>query len=120
MGLQFIRILSRSAWPSLVWTFLILLACSLPGKEIPEAPLFPHFDKLVHFGLFFVWSILWLARYPSRWLVILVSGIIFGIFIEFYQEWLPIGRSFDWWDAVADSFGAVTGTIIFLALTRKG
>ncbi len=120
MVLRIIRIFSLYSWPSILWTFLILLACSLPGKKIPEAPLFPHFDKLVHFGLFFVWSILWLLRYPSRWFLVVISGILFGIFIEFYQEWLPIGRSFDWWDAVADSFGTIAGTVLITWHTRKG
>ncbi|WP_228713613.1 VanZ family protein [Arundinibacter roseus] len=100
---------SRHSWPALLWTFLIVVACTLPGKSIPNAPIIG-FDKIVHFGLFFGWTLLWLLLYPKKILIVCLSGICFGIFLEFYQQWLPFDRTFDWWDALADAVG------VFLAL----
>jgi hypothetical protein len=95
-------------WIAATWTFLILAACTWPGKDIPAAPVVG-FDKIVHAGLFMVWSILWLSVYSKKIALIIFIGIIYGITLEFYQQLLPFDRTFDWWDAVADAGGVVLG-----------
>jgi len=106
---------SRNLWPALLWTALILLACSWPGKDLPESPVVG-FDKIVHIGMFVVWTILWLMYAPRKILLILTLGIAFGIFLEFYQQWLPFDRTFDWWDAAADALGVVLGYIFWVMI----
>ena len=105
---SFFTFISRNPWIAILWTLLILLACSWPGKDIPEAPV-AGFDKIVHSGLFVVWTVLWLLVYPSKSKQVIILGIVYGLGLEFYQQILPFDRTFDWWDAVADSVGVLLG-----------
>ena len=104
-----IRFISTNQWLAWFWSFLILVACTWPGKDIPTAPV-AGFDKIVHAGLFTVWITLWLLAYPNKSALILVlSGMAYGLGLEFYQQILPFDRTFDWWDAAADSVGVLLG-----------
>jgi hypothetical protein len=103
-----IQALSSKPWFAWFWTFLILLACTWPGKDIPAAPIVG-FDKLVHAGLFIVWTILWTLVYPQKAALFVLLGMSYGLGLEFYQQLLPFDRTFDWWDAVADAVGVLIG-----------
>ena len=100
--------ISRNSWIAIFWTLLILLACSWPGKDIPEVQ-FEGFDKVVHVGLFMTWTVLWLLVYPTKSVHVILAGIAYGIGIEFYQQIMPLDRSFDWLDIAADSVGVFLG-----------
>lgn len=102
------KFISRNPWLAWFWTFLILVACTWPGKDIPTAPIMG-FDKIVHTGLFTVWTILWLLAYPRKSSLIVLAGMSYGLGLEFYQQLLPFDRTFDWWDAVADAAGVSVG-----------
>ncbi len=104
--------LTRHSWAALTWTLLIIIGCTLPGKDLPGSPMVG-FDKIVHTGLFIGWTFLWRLRYPHRALRILLLGIFFGTSLEFYQQWLPFDRTFDWWDAAADALGAGLGNLLY-------
>ncbi len=108
---------TKTIFPGLSWTILIVIACTWPGKDIPAAPV-AGFDKLVHFGLLFIWSTLWLVYQKSEVKWVLFCGIIFGIALEFYQQLLPFDRTFDWYDALADAVGVIVA-IIFYKLVLK-
>ena len=108
---------STHRWPAIVWTWLIVLACTWPGKDLPAAPVLG-FDKIVHAGMFIGWTTLWLLVFPRSRLFIVLLGIAFGIFLEFYQQWLPFDRTFDWWDAAADGLGVVLGLGLYFLLSR--
>jgi VanZ family protein len=97
-----------STFLAIAWTVLIIVGCSLPGKEIPKLGLFENIDKVVHFVFFGVFVWIWLAATNKKYKIQIVSiAIVFGIAIEFYQKHFIKGRSFDAWDAVADSIGAI-------------
>ena len=102
------KFISKNPWLAWIWTFLILAACTWPGKDIPAAPV-AGFDKVVHMGLFTVWTVLWLLAFPKKALLIIVLGFSYGLGLEFYQQLLPFDRTFDWWDAVADAVGVLLG-----------
>ena len=95
-------------WIAWIWTFLILLACTWPGKSMPAAPIVG-FDKLVHVSMFIGWAVLWLTVYPSKTWTVIIAGVLYGVGLEFYQQLLPFDRSFDWWDALADAVGVFAG-----------
>jgi len=108
MFLSLLKILTTRTWFAWLWTFAILVACSIPGKSIPSAPVMG-FDKIVHIGLFFVWIILWLLASRGKSTFFVILGMAYGLALEFYQQLLPFDRSFDWWDAVADAVGVLLG-----------
>ncbi|MFT4203555.1 MAG: VanZ family protein [Chitinophagaceae bacterium] len=111
---------SKKLWlcyiPALAWAILIYILLTLPEKDFEDSELnqIPHFDKVVHMGLFgaqVFWLTLPLAkRYKPnaailRWITLAV--ILFGILMEYVQKYFTVDRSFDWTDMVADSVGAV-------------
>ena len=101
---------------ALIWTLIIFIGCSMPGKEIPKIGLFAHFDKLVHFVFFFVFFLLWKisrSNYSNGSIIILCLAIVYGFSLEFYQLYFVAGRSFDTWDGIADTIGAVSGLLFY-------
>ncbi len=112
-----ITYLARHRWPALLWTALIVLACTWPGGNLPSAPVVG-FDKIVHIGMFVGWTVLWLLLFPKNTWAVLLLGIAFGILLEFYQQWLPFDRTFDWWDAAADGLGALLGVGLHFILMK--
>ena len=97
------------------WTLAIVVGCSIPGHTIPEFILFSQ-DKLIHLLIFAGFAVLWVRVYPHAAWAILAWGILFGIATELYQHWMPIGRSFDPLDALADTVGLLIG----LGVMRPG
>ncbi len=102
--------------PALLWAILIYILLTLPGDDFKDSGFeaIPHFDKVVHMGLFGA-QVFWLAlplakRYrPNAGILIwiTVAVIVFGILMEYVQKYFTTDRSFDWTDMVADGVGAV-------------
>lgn len=76
----------------------------------------PNMDKLVHGFLFFVLTLLWgLSRKGAVSLqfalfMALVGGA-YGLVLEYYQEYVLTFRGFEWEDVVADTAGALIGSL---------
>lgn len=106
--------------PPIAWATGIFLLSCLPVKE--QTPLFPGVDKVFHFGLFGMLSVLlFLAFYYERGRPALKSALLallitaaYGVFDEFHQSFTPT-RSVDFFDWVSDAVG---GTLAFLACLR--
>ncbi|MBK7038918.1 MAG: VanZ family protein [Bacteroidetes bacterium] len=97
---------------ALVWSIVIFIGCSMPGRELPKIGIFDHIDKVIHFIFFAVFFGLWFLSTPktaASVLFLLVISIIYGFGLEFYQLHYVAGRSFDVWDGVADTVGALCG-----------
>lgn len=94
------------------WTILIFIGCSLPGKDLPRVDVFGHVDKVVHVVFFFVFGWLW-GKVAQKPLLILLIAVLYGFGLEFYQLSFVAGRSFDVWDGMADSLGAVIAFLKF-------
>lgn len=101
---------------SIVWTSLILVACFLPGNDVPKINIV-NVDKLVHIALFggcaFLWAIALIHHSANMWpkLVLIFSATVgLGILVELIQgSNLVQGRSADIYDVVADTIGALLG-----------
>jgi VanZ family protein len=93
---------------SIALTIIILVLCSLPSKRIPLSNDLN--DKMAHFLAFGAWAFCWQAAFGKYYQTIIL-GIMYGIFIEFWQSILPesFHRSFDWYDAFADGIGVLIG-----------
>lgn len=116
--------------PAIAWTIIVLLMTLLPASDIPNTffSKIPYFDKMVHAGIFGLFVILWYAGshksftssaspervrsyHPLTMLaVVILAAVILGLVIEIIQkEWTVIHRDFEWFDWIADIFGAFFG-----------
>jgi len=104
----------------------ILFLLLIPTKSfIQDSPIF-EFDKVVHLVIFagltavsFQGLNRWfeqeqLTLNPVR--VATLYAMSFGVLIEFLQDWLPTGRSFEFFDIVADATGAL---IMYVLLQNR-
>lgn len=96
----------------------------LPSNDFPRVELFDGADKVVHFLMYFILSLLfcWTTKTELNysWLFLIVPVTIgWGIFMEFMQLSMHQGRSFSVYDILANSLGVVSGTLIYLMAARK-
>ncbi|GAB3692922.1 hypothetical protein GCM10027592_12280 [Spirosoma flavus] len=103
-------------WLAIVWTVVMLWGCLTPHQELPST-LLTVSDKAMHVAIFVLFAFLW-QRAGYSLPVVLVVGIFFGAFIEVMQYVLPINRSADWLDLLADSIGAVLGVFLAWLVTK--
>ena len=93
---------------AILWTVAIVVACLVPGQGLPSVHVVS-FDKLIHVVLFVGFGLLWTRAAPHLQTRILVAGVVLGIATEVAQGLLPVNRSADVFDAVADAVGLVIG-----------
>lgn len=102
------------AWIALLW----FLSSRSPSSTDTEA-IFPHIDKLLHFGYFACGAILvagfWLTKNHSKLTansimrICLFTGAVIGALDEFHQSYIP-GRFGNCpYDFTADVLGSFTG-----------
>lgn len=113
--------------PSLGWAMIVLIAVGVPGSHLPGSDLLnlPHFDKLVHGILFFVFAFLTAYglykqdpstsahRHYASWT--LLAGIVYGIGTELLQYHLIPERHGNLADAAANAVGTIFGLLMFRA-----
>jgi membrane-bound lytic murein transglycosylase A len=98
-------------WKILLAIYLVaLFTVSLwPGNQLPKIDI-SHFDKFVHFSMYFILGLLFqqLLHY-RKWSVFFMAFVI-GTLIEVLQTQVPF-RSFDLFDIMANSIGGGVGII---------
>jgi hypothetical protein len=112
---------------AILWAIAVLIACGWNGHSIPKIhwiELF-HEDKPVHaimFGLQ-AWLIIKARiKYEYGYKVMdivlwaCIVSTVYGVLIEVAQKYWFIGRSFDYFDMIADAFGCV---IVYFWFFRK-
>lgn len=101
---------------AIIWTVLITVASLVSFNSVPKVNI-PGNDKAVHFLFYLVFVVLWsLAKWQSYFKMkydslIVVLAIIYGIIIEVLQGVLTQTREADFYDALANSLGAIVGFI---------
>jgi VanZ family protein len=115
----------RSLLPAFIWTFVIFLLCSFPGDAIPSISWLEllSFDKWVHFGIFFLLQLLWMRgfyiqkKYSSLKRYFTLSALLicipYGAALEMMQRFIFLSRSGDVLDFVANTVGAIMGSLLF-------
>jgi VanZ family protein len=96
----------------------------LPPQDLPKIPLFPGADKIIHFLMYLVFSLLscWALRTEKhyyRLFLIILATIGWGILMEFFQLEMHAGRSFSWYDVFANSLGVFVGILIYIIAARE-
>ncbi len=103
-------------WLAIAWTITMLIGCLTPHDQVPDE-LMTWNDKFLHIAIFALFATLWLlAGYPIR--TVVVAGLIVGALIEVLQYLLPINRSADWFDLMADGVGTGIGVVLVLVWYR--
>lgn len=110
---------------SLIYLCCIAFLSLLPSNDFPELPLFPGADKIVHTALYLGLAILacWSmhAEVKHKWYTLVTLFTIgWGVTMEIFQLNMHLGRSFDLYDILANSIGAIIGVAIYslLALAK--
>lgn len=124
---------TRRIWVALavLWTFGIMIACWIPASLLtsqvdPDSGVFdiPYLDKIIHFGIFLVFTVLWLlaSTDPRRLLRVAVGGVGLAVLTEAVQHIPAVGREFDLVDAVCDVVGILVGVLLLrvVALSIRG
>ena len=94
----------------IMYVVAMLLAFLLPTPATPLAES-KHIDKLVHFGIFLGFALLfYVDQHWRRWWTFLIS-VAFAGGIELAQSLLPY-RDGDWLDLLAGAAGAALGVLI--------
>ena len=98
----------------------------LPSDNIPDSKLLSN-DKLAHLGVFMIHCVLLNLAMdktiagPKRKIkglyIALTISIVYGAGLEFLQQFIP-GRMTDIYDLLANTLGAVIGTIVFITFNK--
>ncbi len=77
--------------------------------------LFPHFDKVVHFLMYFTLAFIFMLEYYihhhktiSKISKILILPLFYGGLMELLQLLITANRSGEWWDMLANACGIIT------------
>ncbi len=106
-----------------VWTIFILYGSLAPSDELPVKNWWadiPYFDKIVHFGFYFVEMVIISFLFNLRRLKLLwgiIAILLFSGAIECFQP-LYFNRSGNLYDLIANMLGALCG-LIAVKLIRK-
>ena len=102
-----------------LYTFVLLFLFIYPFSSSNLNPLAG--DKLIHFGLFTVFTVLWLHSYANKhnYILILILVVFFSFFVELLQFISPFGRTFSLLDILSNMFGIIFGFFILVSMKKK-
>ncbi|MDR1678921.1 MAG: VanZ family protein [Prevotellaceae bacterium] len=115
----------KKYWKSLLAAATIFYLCTLRTPPVDIIPPFPHFDKVVHFGLFLIlaFCLAWDNRRSlSSWRkfqrirILVLLPAAYGAIIEILQGVFFPPRTADLWDFAADTAGALLVYFFFQRL----
>ncbi len=115
-------------FPPIGWGVLITILSLIPGGA-GNLPLFgiPYADKIGHFGMYAIWAFLFSRSFTARpgstptgsfWKAFILCTLI-GILLEFGQDFLRSGRSYEIADMLANGLGALAGSIFGFIIRKK-
>ncbi len=118
----------KNAWlaAALVWTVAVAVLCLASFNTLPSIG-GRQADKFVHFVFHFVFCALWFSyariAFPGAGVLrtavlVFLFALVFGIGIEFAQEYFTHTRQADLLDVAANATGALSGVWFGSQLTR--
>lgn len=105
---------------------VIFIASSTPKVYIPEVQIL-YFDKLIHFGEFFVLGLLLMRAmtysYPEvniakLTISAIMLAVLYAAFDEWHQRFIP-GRRPDIADFIFDFLGLAAGAVFYTVIIRR-
>lgn len=113
----------RALGIALCWTLLILIACFIPGEDVPEVRI-PFIDKWTHLVIFagcgFFWSCVYAGSVAKTRGWVFIFSVFLGCLVELVQgSGLVRHRSFELNDMLADAGGALLGVVVFGIMEKR-
>jgi VanZ family protein len=115
--------LLKQYWRTIAWFIIILFLSTIQVSKLPHTPLLriPHFDKIIHFSLYFILTSLWLLDdYKARLkfnnsilFSIVLSSVAYGIIMEIVQKVIIQYRDGDFYDVLANTAGIILAFLLF-------
>jgi len=115
----------RFFYKPFIWLLIISYGLYLPAESLPRKPFIniPHFDKIVHFGLFFVLCLLLfrplkqLRKNYLFWAPLI--SVIFGAVFELTQHLFSSSRNSNIYDFVANCTGIGISLVFYYFLVSN-
>ena len=114
---------------SLAFILLVIYLSFFKPPSVPQVELFPHADKIVHMGMYFVMSaMLWWEFFRGHkgnaimrhaWIGAFLCPVLFSGCIELMQEYCTDYRGGDWLDFLANTVGALLASLFAVFIRRK-
>jgi VanZ family protein len=119
----FLKKIKPTFIPAIGWLLISTLLLTIPGSAFPTENWLSKiwFDKWVHIGMFAGMTFLWCwalhkkqtlrVKFPNLFIGIGIICLLYGVTMEFVQEYIVVNRSFDTGDIIADAAGCLLGVI---------
>lgn len=106
---------------SIIWLIAITVASLISAESVNEIKMvyIPGLDKLIHFVMYMILTILLLKSIKGRKYQIIGFSIFYGVLMEVLQFLISSGRSFEMYDIIANISGAIGGAIITTMFLNK-
>ncbi len=110
--------LNKKQWLGVALAYtLFLFIASLATVNIHVTSSFKHKDKLVHIGIYVVYTTVWFAFFNSEqkktnYLKVILLAFTTGILIEILQGVFTLNRSAEILDVVANSIGIAIAILL--------
>jgi VanZ family protein len=114
-------------WIAIFWTLTIAFLCLENSSDFPKIGI-NNLDKVAHFSFHFLFTILWFLSFRNQEtknnvkLAITKAfclSVTYGIFIEIAQKLFTLTRKADFFDVLANSFGAFCALILVFVINKK-
>lgn len=120
----------KSFWKSALWGVIAFILSSMNPSTLPQPGFLniPHVDKLVHFGLYFVFTILLAVDLKKsgitgesvkvNFIIAAFSASVFGGGMEIVQLLPLLQRSASIGDFIANTAGAISAVVLYNPMIR--
>ncbi len=106
-------------WKPALWLALICYGLFLPAQKLPVKSFlhFPHFDKIIHFSLFFIFCLLLVRPFKQLhckyYLWAAIVSISCSALLEAIQHTFSATRSSDFFDFLANFSGVIVALFFY-------
>lgn len=122
------KYLLRYIPPIVVGSLIFVITCLIKPDTLPGMPEGIPWDKIAHFGMFFMLSAVIMYEYYRlhknsisivKWLFWgFIIPISYGGVIELLQEFFFVYRGAEWGDFIADAAGSFAATLLAIIILR--
>ena len=115
----------RYFWKPIFWLAFICYGLFIPAGSLPTKPFLniPHFDKVVHFSMFFMFCLLLFRPFKKLefkyYFLAPLTATAFGAILEWAQRLISVSRSSDIYDFFANAIGILMATLFYYLFVSK-